>query len=746
MASSNDSWGIEVGSNAIKAMRLTRSGASGEPELAEYDIIPFDEVLTSPEVNVDAAIHQKLELFLSRHDVEGSELVASVPGHMAFARFAKLPPVSAKQVPNVVKYEAQQQIPFPIEQVEWDYQVFQQGQASQLGVGIFAMNKERVGQALNHYQQFDLELSALTLSPLAVYNAFQYDSANQPQQEGTIYMDIGAMSTDVIIVENGGIWLRTLPIGGNHFTEALVRAFKLSYPKAEKLKREAGTSKYARQIFQAMRPVFADLVQEIQRSLGYYQSLHRESDLKRVVGVGSTFRLPGLRKFLKQQLQMEVERLNGFQRIEAGGAQESEFADQSMNLATAYGLALQGLELETVTANLMPAHTLQARLWQAKQPWFAAAAACLLIAAMLVGGRYFLFSSSWSSARAETDRVVQAAVNSAREAEREWEDIDLTSPRTEINNLRRLLDYRTLWPGLIEDVAGANRAVLEASDSQQNEVYIARVQSTYDPAPNPGGGDSAGSARGAARGPAGARPGGAGPTAGGADATGQARGADEQGATPFGRHVNIETYFDPQQGVGPPRLTVTIKGTTAIDNANTVLSDAFIKALTQQAGQNARPYTTVSATLSSLSAGYEPQPTRLQLGEGGEDGQGGGPPPGAGLEAGPSREVGPEGDQQRTYSAEIGELEQYLPNAEAFGGADQVRDFTIEWTIELKRPVAARHPDRAGEDTPAEPEDQQSPDDAAQPRQARPDEAANQPANANAAGSSPQARDEEATS
>ena len=73
------------------------------------------------------------------------------------------------------------------------------------------------------------------------------------------------------------MWTRTIQIGGNNFTEALVRAFKLSFPKAEQHKRTAASSKYARQIFQAMRPVFADLVQEIQRCIGFYTSLHRET-------------------------------------------------------------------------------------------------------------------------------------------------------------------------------------------------------------------------------------------------------------------------------------------------------------------------------------------------------------------------------------------------------------------------------------------------------------------------------------
>src|SRR5207237_1574556 len=126
----------------------------------------------------------------------------------------------------------------------------------------------------------------------------------------------GAENTDLIIAEGETVWLRSIPIGGNNVTEALVKAFKLNFAKAEEMKRSASTSKYARQIFQAMRPVFADLVAEVQRSIGFYASTHRDSRIKRILALGGTFRLPGLQKYLQQNLQVEVERLDNL----GGGA------------------------------------------------------------------------------------------------------------------------------------------------------------------------------------------------------------------------------------------------------------------------------------------------------------------------------------------------------------------------------------------------------------------------------------------
>src|SRR5690606_28282086 len=115
-------------------------------------------------------------------------------------------------------------------------------------------------------------------------------------------------------------------------------AFKLSYSKAEKLKQEASTSKYAKQIMQAMRPVFTDLLQDVQRSIGYYQSVHRDAELTAMVGLGSTFKIPGLRKFLGQQLQMEVVRLDEYRKIRVEGREAASFSENAVNFATAYGL------------------------------------------------------------------------------------------------------------------------------------------------------------------------------------------------------------------------------------------------------------------------------------------------------------------------------------------------------------------------------------------------------------------------
>jgi type IV pilus assembly protein PilM len=301
----------------------------------------------------------------------------------------------------------------------------------------------------------------MTLSPLSAYNALAYDLAFSEQTPGTIILDVGTTSTDLIVAEAGRVWIRTFPIGGHQFTEALVSAFKLSYTKAEKLKREAEQSKHARHIFQAMRPVFADLAQDVQRSIGYYQSLHPDANLVRLIGLGSTFRLPGLRKYLKQQLQLDVYRMEQFKRVSVDGPRSAEFHAASLNMATAYGLALQGLGLNAIEANLMPGAVLREAMWHRKVKWFAIAAGITVAA----GATMFLrpFWDSTAVAGATPDPIIRNVIGEATSLKNEAREVtggDATDYRAA--KLMEMLDGHDVYAHVIDDLS----LMLEDADAK----------------------------------------------------------------------------------------------------------------------------------------------------------------------------------------------------------------------------------------------------------------------------------------
>jgi len=496
MPSSNVSWGIEVGAFAIKALKFERA-EGGRVNALDFIVLPHKKVLSTPELDQTDAVRVALGQFANQVDLSGAAVAVSIPGHAALARFAKLPPVEPKKIPDIVKFEAVQQIPFGIDEVEWDYQTFQSPDSPDVEVGIFAVTKEKINERLTVYQDVNVVPDTVTLSPVAVYNAMAYDLQFSETTPGTIILDIGTTSTDLIVAESGRVWVRTFPIGGHHFTEALVNAFKLSYAKAEKLKREAEQSKHARHVFQAMRPVFSDLAQEVQRSIGYYQSMHREANLTRLIGLGSTFMLPGLRKYLRQQVGIEVYRIEGFKQLTMEGPRAAEFATASLNLVTAYGLALQGLGLNTIKANLMPVRIIRDAMWDRKVKWFAAAAGVAVLGCAAMFVRPFL--DSQAVAGAPRPKIIQDAVSELNAVKsRASEVTGGGTPDPTAANVLSLLGGRDIYPRLVCDlgdmmqsaeVVAANWSPASASPGVQPvppAFWLDEFKTTYLP---PGAGE-----------------------------------------------------------------------------------------------------------------------------------------------------------------------------------------------------------------------------------------------------------------
>lgn len=384
MAGPQTVWGIDVGKCALKAIKL-RVTADKQVEVLAADYIEHAKIMTQADADPDVLWAAALEKFLGRNDISNDQVAVSVPGEHTLARFSKLPPLDKKEmkkkIPDLVRYEADQQIPFDMDEVVWDYQVFDAPDSPEIEVGIFAIKRDLIRDHLHHFDNGEIEPLVVQSAPLAVYNAMHFDGALA--NGALVLVDIGTENTNLLVASEHTLWTRTIKFGGNAFTDALVKSFKLSFSKAETLKRTAGSSKYARQIFQAMRPVFADLVQELQRSIGFYTATHRDVQLDKIIGLGAAFKLPGLKKYVQQNLQLDIDRLEKFQKITIPATQEGG-DDQAGSFAVAYGLALQGLGLTKVTSSLLPPEIVRQVTWRKKRVYFGAAAACLLFAAGVI--------------------------------------------------------------------------------------------------------------------------------------------------------------------------------------------------------------------------------------------------------------------------------------------------------------------------------------------------------------------------
>ncbi len=492
MATPRTAWGIDVGNRALKAVKLVR-GANGI-RIDDVVVIEHEHVLSNAGDNKESLIQAALNQFAQTHPTKGALIGIGVSGQQSFARFIKLPPVEPRKVPEIVRFEAIQQIPFPLDEVEWSYQLFSDESSPDVEVGIFAMRRELVNRHIEFFTSVGLDVNLVQMSPLAVYNAMNYD---QRLKGTTMIIDIGAENTDLIIAEGESVWLRSIPIGGNNFTEALTKSFKLRFEKAEELKRNAATSKYARQILQAMRPVFADLVSEIQRSIGFYASVHRDSRIGRVIALGGTFRLPGLQKYLQQNLQLEVHRLD---RLSAGAPDEARtaaiFNENLLSTVPAYGLALQAMSEGKITSSLLPQKIQRERMWRDKTKWFAVAAGVAVVAVGVEVGRIYYDQFRYDQTKG-SEAKIDADLRRATGIDKRWQEIESNGApeRKLIADINTLAKGHTVQAGLLQDImaalpdpgadirSGEKDKILKAQPTRGKRRYarLEQLASKYEP-------------------------------------------------------------------------------------------------------------------------------------------------------------------------------------------------------------------------------------------------------------------------
>src|SRR3954470_14961702 len=209
MATARFAWGIDVGNRALKAVKLVREGDGVRVD--DFEVIEHETVLSNAGDNKDALVQTALASFVQRHQLKGGVVGVGVSGQSSFARFIKLPPVEPKKIPEIVRFEAIQQIPFPLDDVEWSYQLFQSPESPDVEVGIFAMRKELIGQHIKNFTDYDLNVQVVQMNPLAVYNAIYHDG--RLDDGTTMIIDMGAENTDLIIADADTIWMRSIPIG-----------------------------------------------------------------------------------------------------------------------------------------------------------------------------------------------------------------------------------------------------------------------------------------------------------------------------------------------------------------------------------------------------------------------------------------------------------------------------------------------------------------------------------------------------
>jgi type IV pilus assembly protein PilM len=545
MARTGAVWGIDIGQCALKAMRCRGHDDSDKITVEAFDYIEYPKLLTQPDANPIDLVAEALKQFLSRNQVHNDRVAVSVSGQSGLARFIKLPPVEAKKIPDIVRYEARQQIPFDLNDVIWDFQRMgggseEAGFVLETEIGLFAMKRDAVFRALDPFVKAGIEVDIVQLAPLALYNFAVFDmlqdlpppEAYDPDDppESIVLVSLGTDATDLVVTNGFKVWQRSVPLGGSHFTKALTKEMKLTFAKAEHLKRNATTAQDPKAVFQAMRPVFNDLQTELQRSLGFFTNLDRTAKIGRVVAMGNAFKLPGLRRYLAQSLGFEIDRVETFRGLVGPEVLATPaFKDNLLSFGVCYGLCLQALGKAGLRTNLLPKEITMDRLIRRKKPWAVVAASIVMLACTISYAAYSMQSSSvkvddWKKDEGDAKAVDGKSRALIGDQTAALGDFDKIKKRGDalVNGLegrKRWLEFlsavngclptdQTQRPPTTADVAVLRTAIMHRNellisnfDSQQMEdvgKWFAAVKSSYTAIPGAPGAPALGDAAGGA--------------------------------------------------------------------------------------------------------------------------------------------------------------------------------------------------------------------------------------------------------
>ncbi len=402
------------------------------------------------------AIHELAEeLYLKHRSVNYAIAAQSI-----FTRFVKLPAVEEEKIERIITFEAQQNVPFPIDEVVWDYQLVGGGVEEQIQVVIVAIKADLIGQINGAVESAGLRTNLVGVASMALYNAFRY---NYSELAGcSLLVDIGARTTNLIFAEPGKIFSRSVAIAGGSLSLAIAKEFGEPTAAAELRKKRDGFvslgGTYAEpadgdvaRVSKIIRTTMARLHAEIMRSINYYRSQQEGSAPVRIFLCGGTAGMPYLREFFHEKLQLPVELFNPLRNVAVSGLVDATQVGRSAHLlGELVGLAARSATTCPIELNLRPAPVVARQAMERRRPFFILAAACILLT-LLAWAIYFDHTARLLSHA--TDRL-ENKIDLMKRVETQINQVRKQSTTLEAAAapLVAAIDDRSFWLRLIEDL------------------------------------------------------------------------------------------------------------------------------------------------------------------------------------------------------------------------------------------------------------------------------------------------------
>ncbi|TMP93356.1 MAG: type IV pilus assembly protein PilM [Verrucomicrobia bacterium] len=384
----------------------------------------------------------------------------ALPAQSVFSRFVNLPAIEQEKIEKIVSFEAQQNVPFPIDEVVWDYQLVGGGLDQQVQVVLIAIKVDLLEEINAAVEETGLRTSIVDVAPMARYNAFRYNYSNLSGCSLLAY--IGARMTNVLFIEPGKVFSRSVPIGGSSITAAIAKEFGESFREAETRKRRDGFvslgGAYAEpadpdvaRVSKIVRTIMTRLHAELMRSIGHYRGQQQGSRPERIFLCGGSASMPYMREFFKEKLHLPVEFFNPLQNVTVSESAPMLDVTRSAHLlGELVGLALRSANACPMELNLRSASVVRRQELEKRRPFFTVAAACFLVA--LIG--WSAYYTRAAQVTAQSTEALQQKNDTMRAAEARLDKLkkQAASLDTVATPLITAINDRNFWPQILDDL------------------------------------------------------------------------------------------------------------------------------------------------------------------------------------------------------------------------------------------------------------------------------------------------------
>ena len=416
------------------------------------------------------------ELFAER-PFGSKNIEVCAPGFHVFSKFVKLPPVDTSKVTQIIQYEAQQNVPFPLEEVVWDYQILGTAPTGELEVLLVAIKADVVDGLFRTAEAANLRVQLVDVSPAALCNAFRY---NYGDLDGcTMLLDIGAKTSNLLFFEKGKVYSRGINIGANSITQDFAAESKLKFAEAERLKVEQGfvslggayeepDNPQQAAISKIARQVMTRLHIQVNQTIQFYRGQQGGSAPQRLFLAGGASIMPYTAQFFAEKLNLPVEYFNPFRNIQIDASIDlEELAKVAHSYGEVVGLGLRNVAQCPVEMNLMPKSSLKRQQFNQKKPYFIATVFSLVAGVLAYG---WFYAKIAEIKREALDRLnVKVEPLRQKQTELQGELDKLSKLKQESSQLTEWMEQRFYWADVLSEL---RRTLMQAEATRKQAMGV----------------------------------------------------------------------------------------------------------------------------------------------------------------------------------------------------------------------------------------------------------------------------------